>query len=90
MSLELKLVTSETDKETAVSAFHVASATQIFVATHKDNSDCILWYFDLAASMQPFPFRAHTRVISSLATDDQFLLSGAHDKIVLWDLAQRS
>lgn len=43
MSLELKLFASETEKETAVSAFHIASATQIFEATHNASYGIWTW-----------------------------------------------
>ena len=86
MTLQQVLKASKTTEKTRFTSFHVVNHSQIFIGTVPDN---VIWFFDLDSSTEPFALQGHTHAIWSLATDGQYLFSGAHDKIVLWDLLQK-
>jgi hypothetical protein len=89
MSLKESLKASETIEEDSVINVPVANSSQILVTTHRKNTECLIWVFDLDVSSEPYLLRGHTHAMWSLATEGQYLLSGANDKILLWDLTQR-
>ncbi|KAF2665993.1 WD40 repeat-like protein [Microthyrium microscopicum] len=90
MSLERTFTLPESITTTLAGPLHIISATKYLVATHDDNTNCLIWYYNLSLSSEPFALRGHTHAVWSLATDSDYLLSGAHDKVILWDLSTKT
>jgi hypothetical protein len=89
MALQQALEIPDLANVSSITALHVINDSQVAIATHNRNTECVVRYLDLDSKEAPWCLKGHNNAIESLASKDNILASGAHDKIMLWDLHTR-